>query len=58
MCPACKSLSTKRLIGSFTIDPKLGLDAESFPSMGAKWEKLRVERRRAESRRMSSNDDY
>jgi putative FmdB family regulatory protein len=57
-CPLCGQFETKRQIGSFTIDPRMGLDAASFPSMGAKWEKLRVQRRRAESRRMSQNEDY
>lgn len=57
-CPSCNQLDTKRLIGSFMIDPKMGLDAASFPTMGDRWANMREQRRRAESRRMSLNEDY
>lgn len=36
-CPRCDGSSTKRLISAPRIDPKLGVDAESFPTMGDKW---------------------
>lgn len=50
-CPSCDQFNTKRLIGSFTIDPRLGLDPVSFPTMGDKWAKKREQRYRVESRR-------
>lgn len=50
-CPSCGQFDTTRQIGSFTIDPRLGLDPDSFPTMGDKWAKKREQRHRLESRR-------
>jgi len=52
-CPSCNG-PTRRLIGSFTIDPKLGLDPASYPTMGDKW--ARIRRQRAKIERSRSND--
>jgi putative FmdB family regulatory protein len=50
-CPSCGEFDTVRQIGSFTIDPRLGLDPDGFPTMGDKWAKKREQRYRLETRR-------
>ena len=37
-CPECGG-TARRLLSSFTIDPRLGLDPEGFPTMGDAWAK-------------------
>lgn len=49
-CPQCKG-PTRRLVGAPTIDPKLGLDAASWPTMGDKWARIRRQRAKIESKR-------
>lgn len=49
-CPKCDS-PTRRLIGAPTIDPKLGLDAASWPTMADKWARIRRQRAQIESKR-------
>ena len=49
-CLKCGHLKTRRLISAPRIDPSLGLDAQSFPTMGAAWEKKRAQRKRIEER--------
>jgi putative FmdB family regulatory protein len=49
-CPLCNS-PTRRLIGAPTIDPRLGLDAASFPTMADKWARVRRQRAKIESKR-------
>jgi hypothetical protein len=49
-CPLCGELTEKRLIGATRIDPKLGLDRESFPTMADKWERTRRQRMQIETR--------
>jgi putative FmdB family regulatory protein len=56
-CPSCGQFDTTRLITGTTIDPNLGLDAESFPTMGDKWAKKREQRRRQESRRSYDSNE-
>ena len=51
-CPRCTGATT-RLIGAPTIDPNLGLDAASFPTMGDKWARVRRQRKLIESKRES-----
>lgn len=48
-CPDCGS-DTIKLMSAPRIDPRLGLD-ESFPSMQAKWARVRRQRAKIESRR-------
>jgi len=50
ICPICGS-PTKRWIGAPMFDPRLGLDAASFPTMGDKWAKIRRQRKKIESAR-------
>ena len=49
-CPLCGS-DTRRLITAPMIDPRLGLDPSSFPTMGDKWARVREQRAKIESRR-------
>jgi putative FmdB family regulatory protein len=49
-CPLCNN-PTRRLIGAPMIDPKLGLDAANWPTMGDKWARIRRQRKQIESRR-------
>ena len=56
-CPLCGQFNTTRLIGTFTIDPRLGLDPTSFPSMGDKWARKREQRQRVETRRALSHGE-
>lgn len=51
-CPVCNG-PTRRLIGAPRIDPKLGLDAASWPTMGDKWARIRRQRKQIESKRDS-----
>lgn len=50
LCPRCNGPTT-RLIGTPMIDPKLGLDAASYPTMGDKWARIRRQRQKIESSR-------
>jgi putative FmdB family regulatory protein len=49
-CPLCEG-PTRRLVGAPTIDPRLGLDPASFPTMGDKWARIRRQRAKIESSR-------
>lgn len=49
LCPACSEVSVK-LIGAPTIDPRLGLDPDGFPTMGAKWAAKRYQRAAIEAK--------
>lgn len=49
-CPHCNG-PTRRLIGAPTIDPRLGLDAANWPTMGDKWARIRRQRAKIESSR-------
>ncbi len=42
-CPICGGFAPRRMTFP-TIDPRLGIDAESFPSMGRKWKQVRDQR--------------
>ena len=57
LCPVCFTDSATKLIGAPRIDPRLGLDASGFPSMGAKWAKRRAQHQRTEERRHREHDD-
>ncbi len=50
-CPVCGELNTTRLISAPRIDGALGLDANSFPTMGAKWVRQRRQHQSMEERR-------
>ena len=51
-CPGCCQFGTAtRLLCAPRIDPRLGVDAESFPSMGDKWVRRRQQHQKIEERR-------
>jgi len=52
VCPECGG-PTRRLIGAPMIDPRLGLDAANWPTMGDKWARIRRQRKQIESKRYS-----
>lgn len=54
-CPNCKTSNTDRQLCAPRLDPKLGLDAEGFPTMGDKWARIRRQRAKIENGR-DSND--
>lgn len=57
VCPVCHTTdSATKLIGATRLDPKLGLDASGFPSMGAKWVRRRQQHQRIEERRKREHD--
>jgi putative FmdB family regulatory protein len=49
-CPKCGHNAT-RLVSTPRIDPRLGLDAAGFPTMGDRWAKVREQRKAVEERR-------
>lgn len=49
VCP-CGYLA-KRLVSAPRIDPRLGVNADSFPTMGDKWARVREQRAKIESKR-------
>ena len=49
-CPQCGGAG-KRLISAPRIDPRLGVDAKAFPTMGDKWAKVRRQRKVIEEKR-------
>ena len=57
-CPLCASSKTKRLITGTRIDPRLGLNAEAFPTVGAAWERKRRERMAIEKKRYERHGSY
>jgi len=57
-CPLCGSSKTQRLITGTHIDPRLGLDAASFPTMGDKWARKQRQRKAIEmKKRHASGED-
>lgn len=57
-CPECHKIDfATRLIGAPRLDPKLGLDAGGFPTMGAKWERRRKSHQRIEEARHRKHGD-
>lgn len=50
-CPTCDQLDTKRLTTWHHIDPKLGIQSGSFPTMGDKWARIRRQRQKIEAKR-------
>src|SRR5262245_3218398 len=49
-CPECQTPAQK-LISGTRMDPKLGVDADRFPTMGDKWAKIRVQRQKIEAKK-------
>jgi len=49
-CPLCGG-PVSRLIGTPMFDPKLGLDAGTWPTLGDKWARIRRQRAKIEKRR-------
>lgn len=56
-CPLCGSSQTQRLITGTRIDPKLGVDPDSFPTMGDKWARKQRQRKAIEMKRRHANGD-
>lgn len=50
-CPKC-SLVSKRLISATRIDPKLGVNASAFPTMGDRWERIRRQRTEIDNKKV------
>lgn len=50
ICPECGETGT-RLVSRPRLDPRLGVDADGFPTMGDKWARTRVQRKKVEERR-------
>ncbi len=50
-CPDCGATDAERLIGAPRLDPRMGLDPTSFPTMGDKWAKVRRQRQQIERKR-------
>ena len=50
LCPQCSQVSTRQLSAG-RIDPKLGLDATAYPTMGDKWAKMRTQRQKIEAKK-------
>jgi putative FmdB family regulatory protein len=49
-CPECSAPSTKQITGT-RIDPRLGVHADAYPTMGDKWARIRVQRQKIEAKR-------
>jgi putative FmdB family regulatory protein len=49
-CPECATPATKQITGG-RIDPRLGVDANAFPTMGDKWARVREQRQKIEAKR-------
>lgn len=56
-CPTCGSSSTQRLITGTRIDPRLGIHADSFPTMGDKWVRKQRQRKAIEMKRRLSHGE-
>lgn len=50
-CPVCGTANPIRLIGATRMDPRLGVDAASFPTLGDKWARIRRQRAQIERSR-------
>jgi putative FmdB family regulatory protein len=50
-CPECTAPATKLITGT-TIDPRLGVDADRFPTMGDKWARVREQRQKIEAKKV------
>lgn len=58
-CPGCESnADVHKLIGAVTIDPKMGLDPDYFPTMGDKWAKMREARYKHEFKQARDHGDH
>ena len=57
-CPLCASSDVQRLIYGARIDPRLGVNADAFPSLGAAWERKRRERMAIEKKRYERHGSY
>lgn len=54
-CPKCTSSKTTRLVTGTRIDPRLGVDGSSFPTMADKWTRTRRERLQIEQKREAAH---
>lgn len=54
-CPVCDSSKTRRLVTGTRIDPRLGVDPDSFPTMGDKWARKQRQRKATEMKRRESH---
>lgn len=51
-CPRCGWDNTTKLISGTRIDPKLGVDANSFSTMGDRWARIREQRQKIENKKV------
>jgi putative FmdB family regulatory protein len=56
-CPTCGSSSTRRLVTGTRIDPRLGIHADVFSTMGDKWAKKQRQRKAIEMKRRREHGD-
>ena len=56
-CPECGSTDTERRLCAPRLDPRLGLDATGFPTMGDKWARTRIQRAKIENAKARSNGE-
>lgn len=51
VCPTCNATTT-RLIGAPRMDPRLGVHADAFSTMGDKWARIRRQRKQIELKKV------
>ena len=57
-CPVCQYFGhAERLLSAPRLDTSLGVDASSFPSLGAKWVRNRKQHQRIQERRKLEHGD-
>lgn len=50
-CPECGSKAVTRLITGTRLDPRLGVNPDSFPTMGDKWARVRKQKQQIDAKR-------
>lgn len=55
-CPECGGRAF-RLVSAPRIDPKLGVNADAFPTMGDRWARVREQRAKIESKRAKEHGE-
>ena len=54
-CPLCGDSNVTRLVTGTHIDPRLGIHADAFPTMGDKWAKKQRQRKAIEMKRRQAD---
>lgn len=55
-CPECSQIAT-RLITGTRLDPRLGVDASAYPTLAAKWDRVRRQKQQIEAKRARDHGD-